>query len=66
MVKTIIYNPEIKNTLKNLQMIYLQNIIINSEMKLFLLTSILAFAFHNSSNMINNDVNNNISNQLSY
>jgi hypothetical protein len=48
-------------------MIYLQNIIVGSEMKLFLLISMLAFVFHNSSNSINNNIyNDNIPDKLTH
>jgi hypothetical protein len=57
MVKYSNSNPEIKSALKELKMIYLQNITLSPEMKLFLLTSMLAFAFHNSSNNIDDKYN---------
>jgi hypothetical protein len=63
----VIHNPEIRSALKELQMIYLQNITVGPEMKLFLLTSMLAFVFHNSSNNIDDEYNKqNIKEQFSH
>jgi hypothetical protein len=62
---TVIANPEVRNTLRELRMIYLDNIKIGPESKLLFLTAMSGFSYYNS-NHINNVINDNIPNKPSH